>query len=124
MPKLIVRYVVGFVLFWGPIAGTLPLLGDGPHPWWSWACLAFLVLCFLALLPGLIRNGFAGFSPSTSPWDHIVAAEQDRKAEEGLRLMRRMAKAREEAEVAEEERFEQLITDWKQSKAGEGPKRP
>jgi len=52
-------------------------------PWWSWACIAFLAVYIARLIPGRIRNGYWGTSPSTSAWGQIKAEED--AYEESLR---------------------------------------
>ena len=76
---MFVRYVVGYVLFWGPIAGALAGLAADTYPWWSWVFIAMLIFFVVSALTGRIRNGYWGASPSTSAWEQIRAEEEARR---------------------------------------------
>jgi hypothetical protein len=74
------KWLVGYVMFWGPILGTIAGFSAAETPWWAWACVALIALqfvCLIPFIPGFIRNGYFGATPSTSPWEHIRAAEEE-----------------------------------------------
>jgi hypothetical protein len=95
---LIRRYVIGYLLFWGPILGAVYGFMAPVTPWWAWACVAVLALQLVVALLGLIINGYAGASPSTSPWEQVKAAE-------------------------EQERFEQMTEEWRRTKPQRRPRK-
>src|SRR5258708_7156326 len=74
--RMIIRWLVGLILFWGPMLGVLYGVQTA-HPMVALGCVAFFVLQIACLLPGRIRNGYWGASPSTSPWEHVRAAEEE-----------------------------------------------
>ena len=71
-----IRWLVGFVLFSALIMGAFYGLIAAEAPWWSWVCIAFLAFSVVHLIPGRIRNGYWGTSPSTSAWEQIKAEEE------------------------------------------------
>jgi hypothetical protein len=71
-----IKWLVGFVLSSAIYSGALYGLIATETPWWSWVCIAFIALVVLRAIPGRIRNGYWGASPSTSAWEQIKAAEE------------------------------------------------
>lgn len=63
------RWLVGFILFYGVIAGACyGFLVAPTTPWWSWACIAIIAFVTVRAIPGRIRNGYWGSSSSGSAW--------------------------------------------------------
>ena len=83
---MIKRWLTGAVLFYGPWIGIVYgfLILPKP-PWWAYTCAAYIAISylwvFLTYLPGRIRNGYWGDTPSASPMDHIKA-QMAREAQE------------------------------------------
>jgi hypothetical protein len=75
----LIRWVVGYGLFLALSVGVLYGLTADKAPWWSWACIGFVVIYVICLIPGRIRNGYWGASPSTSAWEQIKAEERLRR---------------------------------------------
>ncbi len=69
------KWFVGYILFSALYMGAFYGLIAAETPWWSWACIAFVVVSVVRLIPGRIRNGYWGASPSTSAWGQIKAEE-------------------------------------------------
>lgn len=70
-----IKWLKGFVLFNALIMGAFYGLIAAKTPWWSWVCIAYCALSIVRLIPGRIRNGYWGASPSTSAWEQIKAEE-------------------------------------------------